>query len=506
MTVPSARMSLDSFFTEVGERIRSLRSRLEEAAPRKARTLEEAWKIDGQVFVAAIGSIVNVVNHETEFFYIPAILPARDLMLDQLRASRQRLFDGIATQLGAPRRVLVIGAGGDVRPIESLRRRSHEIIATDFAEDVVEVLRKKADVRAFACDLVHLDRILPEPVDAVVANSTLGYIDPAKLATVVRNVTSAVTLGGVFTFDLTPHPQYFNMALGATQQTVANESSPDPRRLIALVREHGVGKGIAAATLESGLASLAVNLAIVALLKRRFEAEGLQCSTGEYTLESASGALMTSLILRVSRRDGVLLEPLSGEVAYDDPLEALQRQELNQLSYFLPCLDRATGEELAKEFGIHRSSREDAWLIPMFLKGNPAETSHYGALLPEVMSRLDPNVLANRIDEYVNGRAYVAPSRLPVAVLFDQYTRKMVFQGVQGLTVEEADFRIDLGYQRAHANPSISYHEIASPPASFVRASTIAQPRKPATKIKVGRNDPCPCGSGVKYKKCHGND
>jgi preprotein translocase subunit SecA len=23
---------------------------------------------------------------------------------------------------------------------------------------------------------------------------------------------------------------------------------------------------------------------------------------------------------------------------------------------------------------------------------------------------------------------------------------------------------------------------------------------------KVGRNDPCPCGSGKKYKKCHGND
>ena len=22
---------------------------------------------------------------------------------------------------------------------------------------------------------------------------------------------------------------------------------------------------------------------------------------------------------------------------------------------------------------------------------------------------------------------------------------------------------------------------------------------------KVGRNEPCPCGSGKKYKKCHGN-
>jgi len=23
---------------------------------------------------------------------------------------------------------------------------------------------------------------------------------------------------------------------------------------------------------------------------------------------------------------------------------------------------------------------------------------------------------------------------------------------------------------------------------------------------KIGRNDPCPCGSGKKYKKCCGND
>jgi preprotein translocase subunit SecA len=26
------------------------------------------------------------------------------------------------------------------------------------------------------------------------------------------------------------------------------------------------------------------------------------------------------------------------------------------------------------------------------------------------------------------------------------------------------------------------------------------------TGEKVGRNDPCPCGSGKKYKKCHGTE
>lgn len=30
------------------------------------------------------------------------------------------------------------------------------------------------------------------------------------------------------------------------------------------------------------------------------------------------------------------------------------------------------------------------------------------------------------------------------------------------------------------------------------------QSMKPVTATKVGRNDPCPCGSGKKYKQCHG--
>jgi preprotein translocase subunit SecA len=30
------------------------------------------------------------------------------------------------------------------------------------------------------------------------------------------------------------------------------------------------------------------------------------------------------------------------------------------------------------------------------------------------------------------------------------------------------------------------------------------QPSQRRTGEKVGRNDPCPCGSGKKYKKCHG--
>jgi preprotein translocase subunit SecA len=35
-------------------------------------------------------------------------------------------------------------------------------------------------------------------------------------------------------------------------------------------------------------------------------------------------------------------------------------------------------------------------------------------------------------------------------------------------------------------------------------ANQAEAPKPVRAGAKVGRNDPCPCGSGKKYKKCHG--
>jgi preprotein translocase subunit SecA len=44
--------------------------------------------------------------------------------------------------------------------------------------------------------------------------------------------------------------------------------------------------------------------------------------------------------------------------------------------------------------------------------------------------------------------------------------------------------------------------------STYGDAADGGKPKKQQTvrrdKPKVGRNDPCPCGSGKKYKKCHG--
>ena len=55
-------------------------------------------------------------------------------------------------------------------------------------------------------------------------------------------------------------------------------------------------------------------------------------------------------------------------------------------------------------------------------------------------------------------------------------------------------------YEHADFNPNAAPEELLAPTAN---AESAQQPMVNAVP-KVGRNDPCPCGSGKKYKQCHG--
>jgi preprotein translocase subunit SecA len=42
---------------------------------------------------------------------------------------------------------------------------------------------------------------------------------------------------------------------------------------------------------------------------------------------------------------------------------------------------------------------------------------------------------------------------------------------------------------------------------SAIESSATKVPQNPIkNELKVGRNDPCPCGSGKKFKSCHGKE
>ena len=62
--------------------------------------------------------------------------------------------------------------------------------------------------------------------------------------------------------------------------------------------------------------------------------------------------------------------------------------------------------------------------------------------------------------------------------------------------------------QAHHVNPITGEDELALADASMRAGATVAvadrKPTDPSTWGKVGRNEACPCGSGKKYKHCHG--
>ncbi len=67
--------------------------------------------------------------------------------------------------------------------------------------------------------------------------------------------------------------------------------------------------------------------------------------------------------------------------------------------------------------------------------------------------------------------------------------------------IEEASKQQSINILSAIANPSVTTNEAKQSSLN----NELTGSKSPATADKkVGRNDPCPCGSGKKYKKCHG--
>jgi preprotein translocase subunit SecA len=63
--------------------------------------------------------------------------------------------------------------------------------------------------------------------------------------------------------------------------------------------------------------------------------------------------------------------------------------------------------------------------------------------------------------------------------------------------------------QLAGADAILAAGGTSTAAAGFATAGGVATPVAQRPKVNsefenVGRNDPCPCGSGLKFKKCHG--
>ena len=74
--------------------------------------------------------------------------------------------------------------------------------------------------------------------------------------------------------------------------------------------------------------------------------------------------------------------------------------------------------------------------------------------------------------------------------------------------VRQAPQATRVPFRNQMTNQDIARREEERRRVQEAAASAGREPQRPQTMVrntpKVGPNDPCPCGSGKKYKKCHG--
>ena len=104
--------------------------------------------------------------------------------------------------------------------------------------------------------------------------------------------------------------------------------------------------------------------------------------------------------------------------------------------------------------------------------------------------------LAYKVDKYREG-AYVLFQFSSGPETVKEFERRL---RVSDLVIKFITVRIDETLKRLDKRKK--EREMAE--LQFVGGEESA-PQQVASGAKIGRNDPCPCGSGKKYKKCHGS-
>jgi hypothetical protein len=149
-------------------------------------------------------------------------------------------------------------------------------------------------------------------------------------------------------------------------------------------------------------------------------------------------------------------------------------------------------------------------------EAHPQSRADCVAILSDQLSRhekQDPSFNAFLVGNLTDLRAVAAAPVMEAA-----FAAGSVDLSVMG---DWEEVQIELGLLRERLTPEPEYGwipEEAIPLAKSLRESPLAQifanahaePQPPpriraqSSGKKVGRNEPCPCGSGLKYKKCHG--
>ena len=130
-------------------------------------------------------------------------------------------------------------------------------------------------------------------------------------------------------------------------------------------------------------------------------------------------------------------------------------------------------------------------------------------LTPEIMRRVERAVMLNVMDKlWRDHLTHMDDMRQSIGLQAYAQKDPLIAYKTQGFDMFEGLLR-NIDYDISHQIFQVSIER--RPPQAVPRRVVTNQPTDGSTKQvaaaktqKVGRNDPCPCGSGKKYKHCHG--
>ncbi len=113
----------------------------------------------------------------------------------------------------------------------------------------------------------------------------------------------------------------------------------------------------------------------------------------------------------------------------------------------------------------------------------------------EPQAEMDPLIGGLAVSALIDLRAVEA-----IDAIRDAFRRDAVDISIAG---DVEDVEIALGLRAGRATPAPKYMVLPTGGIPWLDAGSVQQNARASPRsAKVGRNDPCPCGSGKKYKKC----
>ena len=112
----------------------------------------------------------------------------------------------------------------------------------------------------------------------------------------------------------------------------------------------------------------------------------------------------------------------------------------------------------------------------------------------EPQAATDPTIAGFAVSALIDLGAVEA-----IDAIRDAFRRDTVDISIAG---DVEDVEVEFGLRAGRATPAPKYMVLPTGGFPWLDAASVQQNTQASPQSKVGRNDPCPCGSGKKYKKC----